>query len=411
MTSKRHVALLISLDTLRADRLGCYGATPSPSPNLDDLARRSLVFDGSAAASNNTLSTHSAMFTGLHSGFALQLQGDPERFARHGSLATWLAAGGVETAAFGHGPIARVRAVHDFETLSLRDKGRESIRETIDWLNAHRASTADLFAFLHVYDIHDPYFESLALVAPENDEILTRDQQLAFNEAMSHRGIEARLGAYDDGIEYVDHLLGPLLDLVERLSREMDVLVVVTADHGEAMGEHDHFFGHTRKLYREVVEVPLVLFGSDLAQPRRLDALTSTVDIAPTLLDFFGQPLPDSLEGRSLMPAVRGETLSPRRFVVAEGRTADERMIQTKTTKLIVTRHGESETRQLFDRLHDHREARDLSALDPAEAGRLARALESYFGLEARRLELLDEPGAETSEALERDLRALGYVN
>jgi arylsulfatase A-like enzyme len=393
------LGILVVLDTLRADRLGSYGRRPSPSPRLDAFAHRSTVFERSYSASNNTLSSHSSIFYGLVPTFALQASdqrgGHPLR-----SLPEILNGAGIETFVFGHGPVFRVAPVR--RSFAESHQGR-NVRETMAQLGAFldgsRLSPRNRFVFVHVYDIHSPYFET-----PERPDIepLERGPAISFQQQLRSKGTAVVEAAYEAGVAFVDHHLGRFFDRLDELDASNDLLIIVTADHGEAFGEHRGFFEHTRYLYEEIVRVPLILCRSGRQGGDRVADAVSSMDLAPTFLEFFGLPIPDHLEGRSLLHDEFGT-----RSIILEGRNDAERAIIRGHHKLIT--RGEQEL-ELFDLATDPLERRNLAADRPELVSDLKTRMASLFERDARRLGLEPIPPAWRQRELSEQLKALGYL-
>ena len=394
--SQEKLVVLLSLDTLRADRLGLYGAHPTPSPNLDALAERCTVFDNSSSAAPETYSTHSAIFWSLYPTFALQIAKDPDLRATFPSLIDVLNEAEVHTALFGQGPIRRVEATAAFGEQSFYDKSRDVLAAAVPWMAEAVGEPGDLFVFLHLYDIHAPYYESLDLI--DQDYLMERDQALEWNRKRRELGLEA----YDRGIEYVDHFLARLFTLLDTVDQK-ETLLIVTSDHGEGFGEHQDFYGHTHRLWQEIIGVPLVLCSSRDATPVRRPENVTSVDIAPTILDFLSLPLPDHFQGHTALSPV---STAEREFVLAEARK--EIMIREGDIKLIFYR--EERQLELFDLASDPTESNNLAESDPDRARELLARVNAYYREQAAELGLEPLLRAGMRRHLVKKLKALGYV-
>ncbi len=401
--------VLVVLDTLRADVLGAYSGDRTTSPNLDRFAASATVFEQMTASSNNTLSTHSAMFAGVQPTFALQLAQDEVAERRHDSLPARLSQAGIRTAIFGHGPIYRVAATRDFEDSFKHQKGRDGIDQAIAWMKEMASTDDPFFVFLHLYDIHDPYYESVDLI-PEDFFMQDREQRLSFQKALKAEGDEALRAAYAEGIQYLDHFLGGLFGFLDSLAAKRQLLVAVTSDHGEAFGEHRNYYYHTRYLYQEIVHVPLFLRVYGQAPAARVGIPVSTVDLAPTIAGFFGLPSHPGTQGLDLLPLMGGGDLPPR-YVFAEGRNHSERMIRDRRYKLIQHRQGTPDPLELFDLEDDPGETQNLLSDRPTVTRELSKAMREYFDAEAERLGLEMSLPADAARRLSESLRALGYLD
>jgi arylsulfatase A-like enzyme/Tfp pilus assembly protein PilF len=396
--------ILVTIDTLRADHVSCYGGSPVATPNLDRFAREGVRFDSAASTVPFTLPAHASIMTGLYP-------------PRHGirenvgaflpsdlpTMAELLAASGRQTAGFvsafvldSRWGIGRgfERYFDDFEPAetashnlgAVQRRGDETLAEALRWLDG-RESTAPLFLWLHLYDPHDPY------TPPEP-------------WASQHPG-----RPYRGEVAWTDSLIGELRTALEARGLLERSLVVLTADHGEGLGDHGERF-HGFFVYDTTVRVPLILrlpgaarAGTVIGDP------VSHVDLLPTILDAVAAPLPKGLDGSSLLPAVAGGELAAGREVYSESfypllhyGWAPLRALHAERHKLIAVPRPE-----LYDLAADRREQRNLHGAEPELAARLGARLER---LKAAMEEGGPAEAAATDldpEALER-LRALGYL-
>ncbi len=399
---KPHV-VLITLDTTRRDRLGCYGYSRKTSPRLDELAARSVVYDRAVAASSWTLPSHASMFTGKFPSshgadydpegplrLTQAIQG-PEEWSEYRAsglstseetLALLLREEGYETAAVVGGPwMKRVfgldRGFEKYDDEGIGDvNGRlasEVTASALEVLEAPR-SGRPLFLFLNYFDPHGPY----EAPAPFGG---------TFGPEPSDR--------YDEEILYMDHHVGRLLDGLKTRRIFDDSLIVVTADHGELLGEHGKM-GHGATLFEEEIRVPFfVKYPRDEKSPGRSAAPIHHVDVPSLVLERLGL-LPERRE-HALLAEVR-----PLAFVSSEGAW---RALYLGASKFLWNSLG---NHALYDLERDPREERDLAAVDP---GRVKEAL----GLLERVVRSLPAPGApgppvSLDEETLKALRGLGYV-
>lgn len=377
--------LLITIDTLRADRVGAYGAGAGATPGLDALAARGLVFEQARAAVPLTLPSHATLLSGLeppHHGVRDNgLYVFPEAPA---TLATHLHAAGYATAAFVGAfvldrrfGLARGFDLYDdrVERDERRAGGLESERRAEivvaaarAWITAQRRP---FFAWVHVYDAHAPY------AAPD-----------AWAARFPGQPYEAE-------IAYVDAQLTGLIEDARRASAGR-VVTVVTADHGEGLGEHGERT-HGFFVYESTLRVPLIMAGPGLPRGQRRPGLVRGCDLLPTLLAHLGLAVPDGLDGRDVLRGPPGrdayaETLYPRSLGLAPLHA-----LRVGALKLIQAPRPE-----LYDLDADPGETRDLAA-DAARRAPLERAL-------AHLLERQSDAAAPGAPEVEERLRALGYV-
>ncbi len=293
--------LLVTVDTLRADRLGAYGDGSAHTPFMDRLARSGALFERAHAHNVVTLPSHANILSGVYPTVHGVRDNDGYRFpGDRDTLATLLHRAGYRTGAFVSGfpldarfglnrgfdvyddhlggPEAAARGFH------LEDRrGRDTVAAALRWLGR---GTAPSFCWVHLYDVHAPYRPAEPLVARF--------------EADPYRGAVATVD------EALRDLLGPLLDEGERGR----TLVVLTADHGESLGEHGERT-HGLFAYEATLKVPLIFWAPRLFGSRVAAAPIRHVDILPTVLELLGQPIPKGLSGRSLRPLLEGGTMPP----------------------------------------------------------------------------------------------------
>jgi len=420
--------VLVSLDTLRADRLGCYGYERPTSPELDRFAAGALVVDHAFAPQPWTLTAHATMLTGLYP----SVHGMTERRALPGGVATLaehLRAAGYTTAAV----VDRVEWLQPMYGLdrgfqvwqNLPDDAAMKVERILRLVED--LGDSPLFLFAHFYDAHSdwqvqPYdaaAEDAALLTTEFDGPWERAGEDVVRATQYLVGFRERKEVppadevahiaeqYDAGIRSLDRQLGRLFRGLERRGRLANAIVLITADHGEELFEHGDPL-HLQ-LYRECVSVPFLLRapGGRTGRTGPDGPLVSLADVLPTLLELADVPAPPT-QGRSLAPLLRGEALPEREPVQLVDR-ALRLGLRTKEWSALPT---EDDRLRLFDLRADPGERRDLSAGGGAPA--LAAEVEARLLREAERTELLRahfEDAADVSLTEEglRALEALGY--
>jgi len=424
--------VLISIDTLRADRLGAYGYALPTSPALDRrLAGEGVTFENVLSQSPKTTPAHMTMLTSLYPcEHGIELWPDENVPAnvlspRVHTLAEVLKNAGYTTVAFtGGGHMHRARGfAQGFDVY----KHRFQLERALEWL-ADRPRRK-FFLFFHTYEVHDPYLHPLEYVrrfAPDyQGPVLQAVERLLARPVESpDRGAKffwrsvdrqnpddvrfvSRL--YDAGIRRMDDTtLTALLDKLDQLDVAHDTLVVFTSDHGEAFDEHGAFLHDD--LYAGTLHVPLVLrfpgrlpAGSRVSQPARL------LDVMPTVLQLLGVPVPHGVRGRSLVALARGAPVTERpEPVVSEYNLNPERVFESlRRDRLTYIVDGGSE--RLFD---EPGEQDDRAASRPADLAAMRAALDRWRA-ECRTLATVFGPrGGRVvpDDETVRQLRALGYV-
>lgn len=417
--------VLVSIDTLRADHLGCYGYARDTSPTIDALARRGVLFRQAIATSSWTLPSHASMFTGLYptrhgaARFGKQLR--PE----YATLAELLWQAGYATAGFTGGGF--VAASFGFDRgfdrywsenvlATLNDELAANLARSLQWLET--VGDRPFFLFLHTYATHVPYtpppatniFGDPAYDGPFKTAFRGREQAAYATgvhdfDAPTIRQLEA---LYDAGIRHTDGVLAGLVAALER--QRGDVCLILTSDHGEEFDEHGHILHSRPKLYDELLRVPLIVWCPNRPGGGRVvESPVSLVDVTPTVLELAGLPVPPGLDGISLAPALAGGALPPRAATVSEvtrsliKEPGTLRAVRTAGEKLIVS--DSDGATELYDLADDPGETRDLQSARPESAARLSRILQAAVGPTPRAVAARAQPDAATLERL----RALGY--
>ena len=428
--------LVITIDTLRPDRLGCYGYGRPTSPRIDELAARSVLFEQVVCSSPQTLPSHTSIFTGLHPRTHKAISHESVVADEVTTLAEILKDRGYRTTAFisSHVLDSKYGLNQGFDRYwqvnqVMRPKQREiaqqrgldpTTNEVLSWLEEN-ASTR-FFAWIHWFHPHRPYAPPLEL-RPRFVGDYLGDANSSTEFLMNVWRDEIDLPAedvrylsqlYDGEIAFTDEQVGRVLDALNVLGISDKTIIVLTADHGEMLYEHEFYFGHDIALYEECIMIPLIVSHPGLGvTPKRLPGLVQSIDIFPTLLGFLGIGCPAGTEGKSLEPLVIGaetrtaeyafsetfpfpEKAMPRHAVRTEGR----KLIWRETKEGILTKH-------FYDLGADPGEMSDIMADEP-EAGRtLDRTL--YEWTKADGLHPAPIPTAKEAGRIQI-LRSLGYL-
>ncbi|MBP7148502.1 MAG: sulfatase [Acidobacteria bacterium] len=425
--------VLVSIDTLRADKLGAYGFAGPTSPVLDRrLAAEGVTFTRVFSQSPKTTPSHMTLLTSLYPcvhGVEMWETGEQPLALRDSieTLAELLHAAGYATVAFTGG--GNVHAARGFAQGFDTYEHGQPFEKSVDWLRAH-GREQKFFLFFHTYIVHDPYVHPLRFVrkfdSGYNGRLLGVVQKLNntqgrwpmlarrfwsavdHNDAPTVRFVEH---LYEAGILRMDETnLAPLLALLDELGLARDTLLVFTSDHGEAFLEHGHF--RHMDLYGETLHVPLVLrYPGRLPAGRRIDTPVTLLDVMPTILDLADVAVPGAAQGRSLVPLWSGGTLEPRPIVSEwNGRTDGAPFEAVRDGGFTYIRQGSSEL--LFEIARDPGEHRSVAGEAPEVlAARRSQLAAWEKECRARAAALGPRPAGEApSEETRRQLRALGYV-
>lgn len=430
-------AVLIVLDTLRADRTSVYGGPRRTTPALERLAGEGVVFEQTVTNSTWTLPAMAALLGGRYVDAALI------RRRLQSSLVERLREAGLRTAAFTEGGFVSARFGFDrgFDEFaeqrfvsplqgpcpSCPDEAHEEIEVTFERALAWLEDVGDepFFLLVHTYEPHTPYDRQTYLEGLDPDGLPPRFGILgaAFVKRAGNPLSAARLeyirALYDGGVAESDRWVGRLLDALERLGLADETLVVVTSDHGEDLGDRDPPMpgNHGHSVYDEQALVPLIVRDPTERFPvARVAAQVRTIDTMPTILDRLGVEQPSEGGGRSLVPLMRGEESAHRPAWLRVERDSPNESIsfyglRTGVRKLIVDGSGDAGARvSLFDLDSDPGERVDLAADLPDEVERLRAALDATRArLEAHGPARLRVDAEEAGEQADQ-LRALGYI-
>lgn len=334
--------LLVTLDTTRPDRLGCYGWDGASTPRIDELALRGVRFDMALSTAGITPMAHASILTGLNPyNHGLRVfHGEVGHTLRDevDTLPEALRAAGYETAGFVSAyPLSPYYGLDQgFETYStgIEDTQdgldltlpvrslRESVllneprsrfqrradsttKEAIEWLK-ERDGDSPWFAWVHFFDVHD-----LSLVPPPE---WAEKFGVSYDEAPHQRDLRGKEAFYDMELAWMDHQLGLLFDHLEESGALKDTVIVVTADHGQGLsdGQRLHGWSRHRLIYQWSIQIPLLIAGPQIPSGEVVNALARATDIAPTLLELTNIAPLGPMDGASLMPLIGGERVSPR---------------------------------------------------------------------------------------------------
>lgn len=447
--------LLISIDTLRADALGSYGATDGATPNLDRLASQSVRFANAWAPAPKTAPSHMTLFTGLqprvHGVGNLKTSGSPRLSPDIATLPERLALDGFATAGFSGGGNVKGELGFDRGFEIYDDQGQtlpKKLPKVGTWLRRRGAQESNWFAFVHTYQVHDPYLpssvfmerfadpdytgkilgtrESLGAAIEAGDDLAPRSRGNDRFVANFWRRVDEESSEdlaylhqlYTAGVAEMDRDFGKTLERWDRDGLLEDALVVLTSDHGEEFGEHGRTMHH--QLWSECLAVPLLVRLPDGAGAGTvIDQPVQHIDLLPSVLELLGVDSPSPLgeseawPGMSWAPWVLGEMPSARddRVLLAEHRSLRDRPLDVHALRrggklLYVT---PSEGPRLFD-----------IAGDPGEQLQVrdAKAKQSLFKLTGELQARLDQQAGlfavgaslELDEQTTAELEALGYI-
>lgn len=407
--------ILISIDTLRPDHLGCYGYERPTSPNLDALCRESVVFEQAISHAPSTLVSHASMLSSLlphqHGASIGARRALPEDVT---TLPEVLRERGYRTASFNAGAqmAARWGLAQGFDVYEANRQGEDRfdpiVSQAMGWLDGEEGA-APFFLLLHTYEVHHPYTpsqEDLAAIGASLYEgwlgtEVELEELRQINERAripSSEDLDFIVAAYDAEIRSMDRALGRLVSELRARGLLQNTLLVFTSDHGEEFNEHGQMGWHSHSLYDELLKVPLVVrFPDQRWAGERVRRQVRLIDLAPTLLDALAARGPGSWRGVNLLRILRDEEVEPL-VAVAKRDEGESYALRTERWKY-------------YDgRLFDLRS-------DPAELENLAPSAWDFVeDLKAELDRILQDGRPENTDPVElgpearRRLEALGYL-
>jgi arylsulfatase A-like enzyme len=426
--------ILLSIDTLRADRVGALGCPRPLTPRIDSLAAQGTVFENAESAAPWTLPSHASLFSS-------KLPYDHwARWEHHplppsiATLAEHFREAGYRTASFnGGGYVSKYLGLaQGFEIYEEHDESKEGgpgkiAERALEWVRGSMGSP--FFLFLHTYEVHSPYthdsmadkseagrlgrrFETAQVVAAQHGELVLTPGERRYVA-----------GLYDSDVAEADRVMGGMLETLRKEGILDRVLLVVLSDHGEDLWDHDAVRspGHGHSLYEEILHVPLIFRAPGRVAPgARIVSPVSLLEVAPTLLEMTGLPADAEHRGVSLAGSLLHGTEPKERVLMAESTEygPDRFSLRSGNLKIVLTPdpaqanadvHVSARPLEVFDLASDPKELRDLSKAMPPGAPHLVETL-------WRRVEKVFEPLKEREgkqkipEALREQLRSLGYV-
>jgi choline-sulfatase len=401
--------VIILVDALRPDHLPFYGYRKDTAPFLNKLSKHSSVFVNSYSASNWTLPCVASMLTSLYPFQHRVFKGTPDRVEEGEgnnrftvsalpdsitTMAETLKSSGYHTFGISSNFFVSpergfAQGFEYFSNFRMKTDAAVIHAKLAEWEG--EMGKGPYFLYLHYTDVHIPYTRRAPWYQPGKNK---RDDYIS---------------AYDSNIPYID---AKIEELYRRLNWGRDTILIVTADHGEELWEHG-FRGHNHNLFNTSLNVPLLIYLPEARRAgRRVEPNVSAIDILPTLCDYIGRKPEPQLEGRSLLPAMRGkaEYLVGRPiFAYVEHGSRWFRCIVRDNWKLIMT--PDRDKSLLFDLKADPGEKKNLAKKAQETELRLALAREYWeFEKNSRKYEL-KTVDLEFSHKQIKELKTLGYIH
>ena len=398
--------ILVTLDTTRADHLGCYGYARAQTPTLDALARAGVLFTQASSVAPLTQPSHSSIMTGMYpTHHGVRVNGNTALGQEQKTIAEALSEKGYQTAAFigafvldGRWGLNQGFQLYDdqfdlekhkhLDLASVQRPADKVVDAALAWLEGHRQ--APFFAWIHLYDAHSPY------EPPE--------------PFLSEYRAGGPAGLYDGEIAFADQQLGRAVSWLQANGLDKKTVVIVMGDHGEGLGSHGEGT-HGYFVYDYALHVPF-LVATPFRELRgvRVDSQVSAVDVFPTVVALTGIEGPGNVQGRSLLPAMFHPRTDTTTYAYGESMTPSLQFGWSSLQSLRSSRYKliKAPRPELYDLTADPAEETNIYDRQPSVARDLVQRLdrlvdETSRGAPAPATANLDK------ETLER-LSALGYI-
>jgi arylsulfatase A-like enzyme/tetratricopeptide (TPR) repeat protein len=398
--------ILITLDTTRADHIGCYGYAGAKTPRLDALARQGVLFEQAATTAPLTLPAHTSIMTGMYPTYhGVRINGNTAVSEEQTTIAEVLSGRGYECGAFigafvldGRWGLNQGFQHYDdqfdlgkykhIDLGAIQRPGNQVMDSALTWLEGQKSRP--FFAWVHLYDPHSPY------EPPE--------------PYRSEFGSGGLAGLYDGEIAFMDEQVGRLVDWLRANGLEEKTILVLIGDHGEGLGSHGEGT-HGYFIYDYVLHVPLIVVAPFKAlQGARVAAQVSAVDVFPTILELARSAPPAKVQGRSLLPSIFRPAQKRAEFAYSESMSPNLQFGWSALHSLRTPRYKyiDAPRPELYDLTEDSGEATNLFAGAPGVAREMKAELDKLVAETSR-----DAPTPQAAnldkQTVER-LSALGYI-
>lgn len=391
-TSPNTKILFISIDALRPDHLSCYGYKRKTSPNIDTLAGEGVLFTKAIVQASYTIASVASIFASRypHNHQAVY-PWNPYLKDSFTTLAEILKEHGYSTAAitanFILDPQFGFRQGFDFCSMDPSEDRETDV--AINWIKQHKDNP--FFVWVHYMAPHVPYvppepYDKLYIndkYFNEDSEILKTVENLSglggIPEHAAINNIDDRkyyIALYDGEISYADYQVGRLLEEIKKIGILDDALIILTADHGEHLGEHGYHFSHGYTLYDSLIRVPLIMkLSKSIPAGKIINGQVESIDIMPTVMDLLDINKYPDIEGVSLVPLISGKEEDADRYAFSD--IVSKQSIRTNDWKLIYNK--DDNTYELYNLKKDPEEARNLNQIEKEEFSFLKEKLDNFI--------------------------------
>ena len=426
--------ILIDIDTLRADHLGCYGYERDTSPHIDRFASEAARFEWVFSQAPNTPPSQSSILTSLYPTSHGRIGNEQVINEGVETLAEVLQRAGYQTAAFVDGGLMAAGfgleqgfEIYNDEAGGLRHIGPKAKHWVSQQLGQSREDGTPFFLLVHTYDVHSPYenspepyrsmfLDGFELPPAEYRNNMSKNMAQAWKARndkpapkLDQAELDYAIAMYDSGIRFTDDWFAEFREFLEAEGIWDQAIIALISDHGDTFQEHGALFHE--QIYAAVSRIPLIIRLPGSKEGGVFDPVVESIDLMPTLLDAVDIETPEMAQGQSLLPWIEGrpETARTANVAITESPYRGRRLaLATDRHRLLLTRQtGQAE---LYRYREDPLEQQDVATEEAETTERLSQALErweqkvSSFSFDAEEIQDLDE---ETVE----QLRTLGYID
>lgn len=420
---KKPNVLLITVDTLRADYLGCYGSPDVKTPHIDRLADSGILFRRHVAASQCTNPSHASILTGLYPTVHRMMNNETPLTAEAVTLAEVFKGAGYATlgaVSAGHLNARHSRFNQGFDVYLDCTKVELTAAERNELFLAEleKIKKKPFFAWIHYFDPHGDYkppapYDKKYPVLSKYDPVPPHSAMDLSKEKKSNPvDPDEIIPLYKGEISFLDFHLGELIGFLQKKKLIKNTLIVFTADHGESMVEKGIYFCHAG-MYNPVTHVPLILsMAGRIPRGVKVTSTTAHVDIFPTIIRLCGiSYMMDRIAGKSLVPAFKNPGISLHEYVVSEAVNGVIRSVHQEGFKYIKPYPSDWACPKscLFRGWDDYTESNDLTGSDPGRVTRMASLLDAWLK-DAQKNALKAAGDHKLDPKTKKVLESLGYI-
>ncbi|MDO8602527.1 MAG: sulfatase [Candidatus Omnitrophota bacterium] len=427
---KRPNIILITIDAVRADHLSCYGYGRFTTPNIDKLAAGGALFLQAIAPSTDTYYSVPAIITSTYSHYhGIKDKRNALVNPLVPTFAEILSKNNYCTGLFSNGySFSHIKGVdRGFGTFVVNGNiaADELTNISLKWLKSK--GKRNFLLWIHYLEPHAPYtppfpYGTLYI----KDKFNTNDKNISIGSSDKTWGglkiipyivaqnnitsVNYYISQYDGEIKFVDEQIGVLLDKLKVLKLDKNTLIVITADHGESLGEHNRYFQHGGMPFDALLHVPLVFKYEPLAlKDKKITRQVSSADIFPTILEILKIKCPKAIYGKSLLGLIQGKTKNRDPYIFIKAQIIDHNLaysLRTEKWKLIYS--TKDKKYYLYDLKNDKDELNDVKDIKKAEFKFLSKKLDEWRDREESVVFSVDTPSFDR-DAIEK-LKSLGYL-